>query len=106
MDYNGLYLAVMISLLIAVFTSLSISLFITFVLLNRFSDYGDSSCSIDEYSQWGINYRLRKDWILPTEKNDFFFIYGEDPYENTDHAIPEQLLKNTREAQRENDEKI
>lgn len=47
-----------------------------------------------------------KDNILPIEKNDFFFIYAENPYENTEHAIPEQLMKNTREAQNENDDMI
>ncbi len=47
-----------------------------------------------------------KDNILPIEKNDFIYIYAENPYENTEHAIPEQLMKNTREAQNENDDMI
>lgn len=70
------------------------------------SHCGDYSCSIDECSGRGINYRLMKDNILPIEKNDFIYIYAENPYENTEHAIPEQLMKNTREAQNENDDMI
>ena len=106
MDFNGLYFAAMISLLIAIFTGLSISLFITFIMLNKFNDYGDYSCSIEEYSQLGINYRLMKDNIGYYEKNDYFFIYAENPYENTDRAIPDQLLKNTREARDESEDEF
>lgn len=104
MDYDGFYMATMLSLLIAIFTSLSISLFISFILLNKFNDYGDYSCILDDYSRTGINYRQRKDNIVPNEKNDLFFVYAENPYENTEHAIPDQLLKNTREAQNESDD--
>ena len=102
MDYNSLYFAAMISLLIAIFTGLSISLFITFIMLNKFNDYGDYFCNIDDYSQFGINYRVRKDNVGPYEKNDLFFVYAEDPYEKAEHVIPDQLLKNTREARNEN----
>lgn len=98
MDYNGFYMAVMISLLTALFTSLSIALFITFVLLKKYSDYGDSTCGIDEYSHRGINIRRRIDNVMPDEKNDYFSVYADNPYENKTHSIPEQLLKNSRDA--------
>ncbi len=80
--------------LTGMFVGLSISLFVTFRLLKKYSDYGDSSCGFEDYSPWGLHFDRMSDDVVPEEKNHFFFIYADNPYVNIARSIPEQLLKN------------
>lgn len=78
-----------------IFTALSYAVFVTYLILRKYSDFGDSSCKLDEYSQRGIGYYRTVDDAPAMEKRFLFTEYGENPYENNTHSIPEVLLKNT-----------
>ena len=79
-----------------VFTGISITLFVVYKILNRFNNFGDSSCKLDEYSPRGIHYQRDIDDVPSTEKRLLFAEYGVNPYEGRQHTIPEQLLKNAK----------
>lgn len=79
-----------------VFTGVSITLFIVYKILNKYSNFGDSSCRMDEYSLRGIHYLRDMDDVPSTERHFLFSNYGVNPYKGRQHSIPEQLLKNTK----------
>ena len=72
-----------------------ISVFITYRILNKYIDFGEVVCNIHQYSNDGIKYKVNRDNVLIYEKNEYMHIHGENPYENIERSIPEQLLKNT-----------
>ena len=92
------YFPLILTIIFCFFSALSVSLFITNKLLSKYNDFGDSSCGIDEYSALGVDYERMLNGVDPVEKNDFFLYYGENPYENAVHSIPEQLIKNGEQA--------
>ena len=77
-----------------IFTGLAFSLLITYKILKKYSDIGDSSCDIKEYSRSGIHYNRMIDDAVVNEKHFLFADYGVDPYAEKKHSIPEVLLKN------------
>lgn len=84
---------------LGVFSSLALSLFITYLILNKNNNYGDFAPGIEEYSQGGIYYTREVNNVTSHEKNFLFMEYGENPYEERQHSYPEQLLKNTQSDQ-------
>ena len=91
-----MYIVVILSIVFFLFACAGITVFITYMILNRYSDFGKVSvCSIHQYSNDGINYTVIREKALLDEKNEFILLYGENPYENIGHSIPEQLLKNS-----------
>ena len=94
-----MYIVVILSVVFFLFACAGISVFITYKILNRYSDFGkEPVCSIHQYSNEGIKYKVNRDHVFLQEKNDFIMLYGENPYENAEHSIPEQLLKNSKKA--------
>lgn len=91
--------AVFIGMLI--FTGISITLFVVYKVLNRYSNFGDSSCKMDDYSLRGIHYLRNLDDVPSTEKHFLFADYGADPYGGRQHSIPEQLIKNGENSETE-----
>ncbi len=79
-----------------VFTGVSYAVFVTYLILKKFSDFGDTTCKLSDYSVRGIGYYRAVDDCPNMEKSFLFTKYGEDPYVNIDHKIPEVLLKNAR----------
>lgn len=77
-----------------IFTGLSFALLITYKILKKYSDIGDSSCDIKEYSRTGIHYNRMIDDAVTNEKYFLFADYGVDPYAEKNHNVPEVLLKN------------
>ena len=75
-------------------TSVSYSLFITYLILKKFSDFGDSSCKLNEYAPNGIGYTRMVDDVPSNEKYFLLADYGSDPYSTRQHSIPDVLLKN------------
>ena len=78
------------------YSAVALAVFFTYVILNRNNNFGDSSPNIDEYSARGIDYKRMVDDVTHHEKNHLFADYGNNPYENNKHRIPEQLLKNSK----------
>ena len=77
-----------------IFTGVSFALLITYKILKKYSDIGDSSCDIKEYSKTGIRYNRTVDNAPAIEKSFLFADYGVDPYAEKKHNVPEVLLKN------------
>jgi len=77
-----------------IFTGVSFALLITYKILKKYSDIGDSSCDIKEYSKTGIRYNRTLDNAPAIEKSFLFADYGVDPYAEKKHNVPEVLLKN------------
>ena len=67
-----------------IFTGLAFSLLITYKILKKYSDIGDSSCDIKEYSRTGIHYNRMIDDAVVNEKHFLFADYGVDPYAEKD----------------------
>lgn len=97
MTANEIFIVVIISALIFAFVSIGISCFVTYLVLNKYNNFGDTSCSLYQYSAHGVSYKVQRDNVLLEEKNDFFSVWGENPYANIERSIPEQLLKNAEE---------
>jgi len=76
-----------------VFSSVSFAVFITYKILNKYTNYGDSSPKMDEYSMRGIDMTRMRDNVPASDKYHLFADYGVNPYEGHKHSIPEQLLK-------------
>ena len=79
---------------LVIFTGVSIALFVAYKILNKYSNFGDSSCNINEYTRRGIQYERCRDDVDTNAKFRLFADYGVDTYGNRKHKIPEQLLKN------------
>ena len=77
-----------------IFTGISFAMLITYKILKKYSDIGDSSCDIKEYSRTGIHYNRMIDDAVTNEKYFLFADYGVDPYAEKKHNVPEVLLKN------------
>jgi hypothetical protein len=77
-----------------IFTAVSYAIFITYRILNKYNDFGDTSCSLYSYSERDISYDREIDNAPPNEKNLLFTIYAEDPYTDKKRRIPEVLIKN------------
>ena len=84
-----------------VFTGVSITMFVVYKILNKYSNFGDSSCKMDDYSLRGIHYLRDIDDVPSNEKRLLFAAYGANPYEGRQHSIPEQLLKNGKKSETE-----
>ena len=78
-----------------IFTGISYAIMITYLILKKFNDFGDSSCKLSEYSPRGIRYTRMVDDVPAIEKSFLFSEYGEDPYIVKHSGIPEILLKNS-----------
>ena len=85
--YSGLFL----------FTAASYAIFVTYLILRKYSDFGDSSCKLKEYSQRGIGLYRAVDNAPGMEKSLLFTEYGPNPYEDIARSIPEVLLKNSKD---------
>ena len=85
--YSGLFL----------FTAASYAIFVTYLILRKYSDFGDSSCKLSEYSQRGIGLYRAVDNAPGMEKSLLFTEYGPNPYEDIARSIPEVLLKNSKD---------
>lgn len=51
-----------------IFTGVAFALLITYKILKKYSDIGDSSCDIKEYSARGIQYNRMVDDAITNEK--------------------------------------
>ena len=80
-----------------VFSAVSFAVFVTYKILNRYTNFGDSTSNMDEYSLRGIDLSRCRDDVPVSDKYHLFADYGMNPYENNRHRIPEQLLKNKEE---------
>ena len=92
---NAIYIGML------VFSAVALAVFITYLILNKNNNFGDFAPGIDEYSARGIEYKSMADEVTTLEKNRLFAYYGENPYVNKEHKIPEQLLKNSKTDNRE-----
>ena len=81
--------------LLWLFLSSSVVVYIIYRIMNKFNNFGDSTCTIDEYSRNGIHFRRNVDKVDRHEQRFLFANFGENPYEGIEHSIPEQLLKNS-----------
>ena len=97
MTADETFLVVIISALIFAFVSIGIACFVTYLILNKYNNFGDTSCSLYQYSTNGVSYKLQRDNVLLEEKNEFFSVWGDNPYANIERSIPEPLLKNAEE---------
>ena len=88
------YFATVLSAAIFLFACVGIALFITYRILKKYIDFGEIECSIHQYSANGIRYKVNTDNVVSDEKNEFFLLHGENPFEGIDHSIPEQLIRN------------
>lgn len=77
-----------------ILTGVGFTLFIISKILNKYNNFGDFTCSLDEYSRNGIRYTRSLDEVSKHEKTILFDNYGENPYANIKHPIHEQLRKN------------
>ena len=83
------------------FTSVSYSIFITYMILKKFSDLGDSPCKLNENAPKGLSYTRMVDNVPTNEKFFLLADYGVDPYLDKKHSIPEVLLRNAEKDQEE-----
>ena len=83
------------------FTGVSYSIFITYMILRKFSDLGDSSCKLNEYAPKGLGYTRMVDNVPANEKYFLLSDYGADPYLGKKHSIPEVLLRNAEKDKEE-----
>lgn len=94
-----MYVIVILSIVFFLFSCVGISVFVTYRILNKYNDFGEVPvCSIHQYSYEGIRYKVNKDYVSLAEKNDYMLVNGDNPYENIERSIPEQLLKNAEKA--------
>ena len=79
MDEN-FNVAVLTFIGILIFTGVSIALYVAYRVLNKYSNFGDSSCNINEYTRKGISYERCRDEVTPNmkftlfDKNTIFYI--------------------------------
>ena len=88
------FIVAIISIVLFIVSCAGIAIFITYRILKKYIDFGDVVCSIHQYSSNGIKYTVNRDNVLLYEKNDYMLVHGDNPYENLERSIPEQLLKN------------
>lgn len=73
--------------------SAGIAAFVTYTILNKWANFGDSTPSMYEYTLQDIDYIRSRDRVPTTDKRFLFDDYGENPFEGKKHRIPEPLLK-------------
>ena len=78
---------------VLIYAAVAISLFITYLVLNKNNNFGDFAPGMDEYSSMGIRYTREVNEAPSVEKNYLFSEYGKNPYEQRSHRYPEHLLK-------------
>ena len=100
---ENIYFMSLTFIIILVLTGISIALFVAYKILNKYSNFGDSSCNINEYSRKGIRYERCRDEVDSSMKRIVFADYGVDTYGDRKHTIPEQLLKNAKKDSIEDD---
>lgn len=83
------------------FTAAAFALFAVYKVLKKYADFGDSACKISEYSVGGVKYTRFGDDVPQSDKYHLFAEYGENPFENRRHRIPEVLLLNTQKDKQE-----
>ena len=94
MTADETFLVVIISALIFAFVSIGIACFVTYLILNKYNNFGDTSCSLYQYSTNGISYKLSAVIMSFLKKRtNYMLVKGDNPYENIERSIPEQLLK-------------
>lgn len=91
---SRIFMMSLMAIAFLIFTGISFAMLITYKILKKYSDIGDSSCDIKEYSRTGIHYNRMIDDAVVNEKHFLFADYGVDPYAEKKHSIPEVLLKN------------
>jgi len=91
---SNMFVMSLMAIAFLIFTGVSFALLVTYKVLKKYSDIGDSSCDIKEYSGRGIMYNRMIDDAITNEKYYLFSDYGVDPYAEKKHNIPEVLLKN------------
>ena len=91
---SRIFMMSVMGILFLIFTGVAFALLITYKILKKYSDIGDSSCDIKEYSARGIQYSRMVDDAITNEKYFLFADYGVDPYAEKKHNVPEVLLKN------------
>lgn len=91
---SRIFMMSLMAIAFLIFTGVAFALLITYKILKKYSDIGDSSCDIKEYSRTGIHYNRMIDDAVVNEKHFLFADYGVDPYAGRKHSIPEVLLKN------------
>ena len=89
-----MYIIAIISIILFLVSCAGLAVFITYRILKKYIDFGDVVCSIHQYSSNGIKYSVNRDNVLLYEKNDYMLVHGDNPYENLERSIPDQLLKN------------
>ncbi len=89
-----MYVIAIISIILFLVSCAGLAVFITYRILKKYIDFGDVVCSIHQYSSNGIKYTVNRDNVLLYEKNDYMLVHGDNPYENIERSIPDQLLKN------------
>ncbi len=89
-----MYVIAIISTILFLVSCAGLAVFITYRILKKYIDFGDVVCSIHQYSSNGIKYTVNRDNVLLYEKNDYMLVHGDNPYENIERSIPDQLLKN------------
>lgn len=92
------FVIAIISLVLFIAACAGIAIFITYSILRKI-DFGDVVCSIHQYSNNGIKYSVNRDNVLLFEKNEYMLVYGDNPYENIERSIPDQLLKNAEKTE-------
>ena len=75
MTADETFLVVIISALIFAFVSIGIECFVTYLVLNKYNNFGDTSCSLYQYSTNGVSYKLQRDNVLLEEKNEFLLLH-------------------------------
>lgn len=98
---DALLIIIIVSAAVFLFTCVAISIFIMYRILNKFNNFGDTECSLYQYSYDGIRFRVNKDNVALEEKNEFMETYGKNPYEEVERTIPELLIKNAEKANSE-----
>lgn len=82
-----------------VLCSAGIAAFVTYKILNKWANFGDSTPNMYEYTLQDIDYIRSRDRVPTTDKLFLFDEYGDNPYEGRRHSYPEQLIKNESEDQ-------
>ena len=77
-----------------IFLGIGIAVFTVYKIMDKYNNFGDSTCTIDEYSRKGIHYTRSLNEVPAQEKTFLFANFGANPYEGIERSVPEQLIKN------------
>ena len=81
MNSDGVYFVFTIFLFFSIYMAVAITLFIVYKLLNKYNNFGDTTCNLDEYSPWGIKYSRMRDDVLIQEVDVSFLKQGIGPHD-------------------------